>query len=106
MSPGVANHPMLLSVATPSRDNNMPCTTTKGLLNEPGQNNCFLNSAVQGTSKKSSPGIDEIDGREVRAVASLLYLINESFKVGIFLDALKKSKCISLYKKKESQEEV
>ncbi|XP_045466302.1 uncharacterized protein LOC123675100 isoform X1 [Harmonia axyridis] len=44
--PGVSNHPILMSIATPSRDS-MPCTTTKGLLNEPGQNNCFLNSAVQ-----------------------------------------------------------
>lgn len=49
--PGVMNHPLLMSVATPLRDN-MPCTTTKGLLNEPGQNNCFLNSAVQVSAKK------------------------------------------------------
>lgn len=30
----------------PSRDS-MAFTSTKGLLNGPGQNNCFLNSAVQ-----------------------------------------------------------
>lgn len=29
------------------RDHNASFTTTKGLLNRPGQNNCFLNSAVQ-----------------------------------------------------------
>ncbi|KAL3281121.1 hypothetical protein HHI36_004343 [Cryptolaemus montrouzieri] len=63
----------------------------------------FINSCseevfgvTQRTSKKSSPGIDEIDGRAVRAVAaevsgSVAYLINESFRVGIFPDALKES---------------
>ncbi|XP_022909203.2 uncharacterized protein [Onthophagus taurus] len=30
-----------------STQDTMPFTTTKGLLNGPGQNNCFLNSAVQ-----------------------------------------------------------
>lgn len=35
-----------ISIATPSRDS-MTFTSTKGLLNGPGQNNCFLNSAVQ-----------------------------------------------------------
>lgn len=30
----------------PSRDS-VAFTSTKGLLNGPGQNNCFLNSAVQ-----------------------------------------------------------
>lgn len=29
------------------RDHNTSFTSTKGLLNGPGQNNCFLNSAVQ-----------------------------------------------------------
>ena len=29
------------------REPAQPMTTTKGLLNAPGQNNCFLNSAVQ-----------------------------------------------------------
>ncbi|KAK0086492.1 hypothetical protein PV325_003106 [Microctonus aethiopoides] len=29
------------------KDHNTSFTTTKGLLNGPGQNNCFLNSAVQ-----------------------------------------------------------
>ncbi|XP_012286772.1 uncharacterized protein LOC105703178 isoform X2 [Orussus abietinus] len=32
---------------TPNRDHNTSFTSTKGLLNGPGQNNCFLNSAVQ-----------------------------------------------------------
>lgn len=33
-------------IMAPSRDS-MAFTSTKGLLNGPGQNNCFLNSAVQ-----------------------------------------------------------
>lgn len=37
------HHPISI---TPSRDS-MAFTSTKGLLNGPGQNNCFLNSAVQ-----------------------------------------------------------
>ncbi|XP_043516223.1 uncharacterized protein LOC122531946 isoform X2 [Frieseomelitta varia] len=32
---------------SPSNDHNTSFTSTKGLLNGPGQNNCFLNSAVQ-----------------------------------------------------------
>ncbi|KZC09920.1 Inactive ubiquitin carboxyl-terminal hydrolase 54 [Dufourea novaeangliae] len=32
---------------SPSNDHNNSFTSTKGLLNGPGQNNCFLNSAVQ-----------------------------------------------------------
>ncbi|KAK2582813.1 hypothetical protein KPH14_008900 [Odynerus spinipes] len=32
---------------SPHRDHNTSFTSTKGLLNGPGQNNCFLNSAVQ-----------------------------------------------------------
>ncbi|KAL3273819.1 hypothetical protein HHI36_015247 [Cryptolaemus montrouzieri] len=52
---------------------------------------------IQRTSKKSSPGKDEIDGRVVRAVAAVVsvlvvYLINESFRAGIFPDALKSLK--------------
>ncbi|EEZ97283.2 uncharacterized protein ec isoform X1 [Tribolium castaneum] len=45
-TPIVSLHPMPISIATPSRDS-MTFTSTKGLLNGPGQNNCFLNSAVQ-----------------------------------------------------------
>ena len=36
-----------------SRDHNTSFTSTKGLLNGPGQNNCFLNSAVQVSSLNS-----------------------------------------------------
>ncbi|KYM95243.1 hypothetical protein ALC62_14154 [Cyphomyrmex costatus] len=32
---------------SPHREHNSSFTSTKGLLNGPGQNNCFLNSAVQ-----------------------------------------------------------
>lgn len=32
---------------SPHSGRNSSFTSTKGLLNEPGQNNCFLNSAVQ-----------------------------------------------------------
>lgn len=32
---------------SPRREHNSSFTSTKGLLNGPGQNNCFLNSAVQ-----------------------------------------------------------
>ncbi|KAK4883329.1 hypothetical protein RN001_006648 [Aquatica leii] len=39
-------HQFQLSAMSPSRDS-MTYTSTKGLLNAPGQNNCFLNSAVQ-----------------------------------------------------------
>ncbi|XP_076175359.1 ubiquitin specific peptidase echinus isoform X1 [Ptiloglossa arizonensis] len=35
------------SQKSPSNDHNTSFTSTKGLLNGPGQNNCFLNSAVQ-----------------------------------------------------------
>ncbi|KAB0801891.1 hypothetical protein PPYR_04077 [Photinus pyralis] len=35
-----------LCAMSPSRES-ISCTSTKGLLNAPGQNNCFLNSAVQ-----------------------------------------------------------
>jgi ferredoxin len=45
-TPAVSLHPLPISIATPSRDS-MTFTSTKGLLNGPGQNNCFLNSAVQ-----------------------------------------------------------
>ncbi|KAL2734163.1 inactive ubiquitin carboxyl-terminal hydrolase 54-like isoform X2 [Vespula squamosa] len=39
---------------SPHRDHNTSFTSTKGLLNGPGQNNCFLNSAVQRLSMQSS----------------------------------------------------
>lgn len=32
---------------SPHQEHNSSFTSTKGLLNGPGQNNCFLNSAVQ-----------------------------------------------------------
>lgn len=32
---------------SPRQEQNSSFTSTKGLLNGPGQNNCFLNSAVQ-----------------------------------------------------------
>lgn len=40
-----ANYNCLVNMA-PSRES-VAFTSTKGLLNGPGQNNCFLNSAVQ-----------------------------------------------------------
>nr|CAH7715492.1 unnamed protein product [Callosobruchus chinensis] len=45
-APSVQQQPLPISIATPSRDCST-FTSTKGLLNGPGQNNCFLNSAVQ-----------------------------------------------------------
>ncbi|KAH0568281.1 hypothetical protein KQX54_020000 [Cotesia glomerata] len=36
------------------RDHNTSFTSTKGLLNGPGQNNCFLNSAVQTSDSSTS----------------------------------------------------
>ena len=37
-----------------AKDHNSSVTSTKGLLNGPGQNNCFLNSAVQVSDLKKS----------------------------------------------------
>lgn len=39
---------------SPHREHNSSFTSTKGLLNGPGQNNCFLNSAVQVRKKSLS----------------------------------------------------
>lgn len=45
-----------ISIATPSRDA-ASVTSSKGLLNRPGQNNCFLNSAVQVSNFQFSIGV-------------------------------------------------
>ncbi|KOC67301.1 Inactive ubiquitin carboxyl-terminal hydrolase 54 [Habropoda laboriosa] len=42
-----ANGQIQSTQKSPSNDHNTSFTSTKGLLNGPGQNNCFLNSAVQ-----------------------------------------------------------
>ncbi|XP_029032845.2 uncharacterized protein LOC114871290 isoform X2 [Osmia bicornis bicornis] len=42
-----ANGQIQSAQKSPSNDHNTSFTSTKGLLNGPGQNNCFLNSAVQ-----------------------------------------------------------
>ncbi|KAG7213173.1 hypothetical protein KM043_002488 [Ampulex compressa] len=58
-----------------SKDHNASFTSTKGLLNGPGQNNCFLNSAVQervfGVRKGVGRTFANIrNGREIEAVTS------------------------------------
>ncbi|KOX80627.1 Inactive ubiquitin carboxyl-terminal hydrolase 53 [Melipona quadrifasciata] len=45
---------------SPSNDHNTSFTSTKGLLNGPGQNNCFLNSAVQIVFRSKPNKGDEI----------------------------------------------
>lgn len=42
-----SNRQIQSSQKSSSNDHNTSFTSTKGLLNGPGQNNCFLNSAVQ-----------------------------------------------------------
>ena len=56
------------------------------------------------TTRKTTPGIDNIDGRALKAVAvalaePLCYFINESFEKGVFPDSLKHSKCVPIFKK-------
>ncbi|OAD58821.1 hypothetical protein WN48_10366 [Eufriesea mexicana] len=45
-----ANGQIQSAQKSPSNDHNTSFTSTKGLLNGPGQNNCFLNSAVQNSN--------------------------------------------------------
>ncbi|KAK1135018.1 hypothetical protein K0M31_007790 [Melipona bicolor] len=51
---------------SPSNDHNTSFTSTKGLLNGPGQNNCFLNSAVQRHSREDVSVARSIDGNNFR----------------------------------------
>ncbi|XP_017770852.1 PREDICTED: uncharacterized protein LOC108558450 isoform X1 [Nicrophorus vespilloides] len=43
----ISNHHHAMTMKTPPSRDSVGFTSTKGLLNAPGQNNCFLNSAVQ-----------------------------------------------------------
>lgn len=52
-TPAVSLLPLPISISTPPSRDSMTFTSTKGLLNGPGQNNCFLNSAVQVSNHNS-----------------------------------------------------
>lgn len=63
------------------------------------------------TTRKHAAGIDEIDGRALRAVQDLIcyplcHLINESFSHGEFPEIIKESKCIPVFKNKGSKSDV
>ncbi|KAF7277800.1 hypothetical protein GWI33_009218 [Rhynchophorus ferrugineus] len=102
-TPGVSMP--LMSIATPSRDS-LTYTTTKGLLNGPGQNNCFLNSAVQEwwaisaaadpwtgyflgprTFHGTSPTLNgpKPNDKKTRVVFSFLFDLHDSIPFGTFL---------------------
>lgn len=65
-------------------------------------------SLIFRVTKSFSPELHEVDGRALRPVAHILveplcYFINESFLSGEFPAALKKPKCILVYKNKGSK---
>src|SRR5699024_9973286 len=70
-----------------------------------------IETVIERTCSKPAPGIDEINSKVSKSVKSLLaphlsHLINKSFLQGIYLESLKISKSIPIYKGKGSEKDT